>query len=126
MPNPASIPDVEARFRRLTTAERTNALAFLDDAWALLTGRLPNLDADLTAGTVSTENAVRVVAAMVVRVLRNPNGYLEESIDDYRYRRDQLVSSGALTVTDDELAALTPAGTYRRSGSVRLVAYGDG
>lgn len=125
MPNPATIDDVEARFRPLTAAEQVNAETFLDDAWWLLLGRLPNLEANLTAGTVSTENAVRVVASMVVRILRNPEGKSEESIDDYRYRRDALVSSGMLHVTDDELADLTP-GDFRRSRSVRMVAYGDG
>jgi Phage protein Gp19/Gp15/Gp42 len=125
MPNPATIDDVEARFRPLTPAEQVVAETFLDDAWWLLLGRLPNLEANLDAGTVSTENAVRVVASMVVRVLRNPDGKVEESIDDYRYRRDALVSSGALHVTDDELADLTP-GDFRRSRSVRMVAYGDG
>jgi hypothetical protein len=124
MSNPATITDIEDRFRPLTDAEKVNARAYLDDAWSLLTGRLPSLEANLAAGTVHISNAVRVVANMVVRVLRNPDGKLEESIDDYRYRRDALLSSGALTVTDEELADLTPNGP-RRVNSVRLVAYGD-
>lgn len=124
MPNPATISDIEDRFRVLTAAERVNAEAYLEDAWWLLTGRLPALEANLTAGTVKVGNVVRVVSAMVIRVLRNPEGKLEESIDDYRYRRDSLVSSGVLSVTDAELADLTP-GSTRRTGSVRLVAYGE-
>lgn len=124
MPNPAVISDIEDRFRPLTTAEAINAAAYLDDAWAMLLSRLPNLEANMTAGTVSTANVVRVLANMVIRILRNPDGKSEEQIDDYRYRRDALISSGALTVTADELADLTPA-VARRVNSVRLVAYGE-
>lgn len=124
MPNPATTSDIVARFRLLTEAETTKTEAYLDDAWWLLTGRLPNLEANMTAATVSTGNVVRVVSAMVIRVLQNPEGLLEEEIDDYRKRRDALTSTGALTVSDAELADLTP-GSTRRTNSVRLVAYGD-
>lgn len=124
MPNPATTDDIEDRFRVLTATERKNAEAYLEDAWWLLTGRLSNLEANMTAGTVKVGNVVRVVTAMVIRVLRNPEGKLEESIDDYRYRRDSLVSSGVLSVSDAELADLTP-GAGRRTNSVRLVAYGE-
>ena len=123
MANPATVADIEARWRPLSSQETTNATAFLDDAWAMLLHRRPSLEANITAGTVSEENVVRVVATMVLRVLKNPDGLLEESIDDYRYRRDALVSSGALQVIDDELETLTPPRTRRRS--VRLVILGD-
>lgn len=124
MANPATVADIEARWRSLSTAEQVNAEAFLDDAWWMLTARRPSLEADMTAGTVSTGNVTRVITAMVLRVLRNPDGKLSESIDDYQYTRDRLVSSGALYVTADELADVTPGGR-RQTGSVRLVAYGD-
>lgn len=123
MANPASIADIEARWRPLAAAELTNASALLDDAWALLVGRRPNIESDLVAGAVSTGNVVRVVSAMVLRVLRNPDGKVEETIDDYRYKRDALLASGALHVTDDELADVTPG--RRRRSSIRLVTYGD-
>lgn len=125
MANPATTADIEARWRPLTAPETTNAEAFLADAWALLTARRPTLEADITAGTVTVGNAVRVVTAMVLRILRNPDGVLQESIEDYSFRRDALVSTGRLHVTDEELAVLTPGG-HRRNASVRLVVHGDG
>lgn len=106
--NPAVVADLVERWRPLTAQETINAQAYLGDAWWLLTGRRRNLELDMAAGDVSEGNVVRVVCAIVLRLLRNPEGKLEESIDDYRYRRDQLVSSGALHVTDDELADLSP------------------
>jgi len=123
MPNPASTTDLENRYRVLTSSEVTNANAFLGDAWALLLARRPTLEADITAGTVTNANVIRVVCAMVLRVLRNPNGVLEFAIDDYRERRDSLVSSGVLHVTGDELSDVTPG--RRRQRSIRLTVYGD-
>lgn len=123
MANPATVADLEARWRPLTTQETTNAEALLDDAWAILLMRRPNLEADIAAETVSEANVIRVVCAMVLRVLRNPDGKLEEAIDDYRYRRDSSLSGGLLYVSSDELADITPGRGRRKS--VRLVIYGD-
>lgn len=79
----------------------------------------------MLAGVVLGPNVVRVLTAMVLRILRNPDGYDSETIDDYTYRRNSLMSSGALHVTGDELADLTPARGAGRRNSVRLVVYGD-
>lgn len=123
MANPATVADIEARWRPLSAQETINATAFLGDAWALLLSRRPNLEDDLTAQTISEENVIRVVCAMVLRVMRNPEGLVEFALDDYRARRDALVSAGLLLVTADELADITP-GRARRN-SVRLTIYGD-
>lgn len=123
MPNPTTTADLEARWRPLSAQETTNANALLGDAWALLLSRRPTLEADMAAGTVSQANVVRVVSAMVLRVLRNPEGVLSETVDDYTYRRDAVVSGGLLHVTGDELADITPG--RRRRSSVRLVVGGD-
>lgn len=124
MPNPTTTADVEARWRPLTDAETINAGAFLDDAWSLLLSRRPSLEDDLTAGTVSEGNVIRVMSAMVIRVLRNPEGLRAETIDDYSYTRDEALSAGLLYITADELADISPAGS-RRFNSIRMVAYGD-
>lgn len=127
MANPATLGDVEARWRPLTADEQITTQTLMDDTWAMLTGRLSALEANLTAGTVSPANVVRVVCAIVVRVLRNPEGLLEEQSDDYRYRRDQAVSTGQLFVTDQEIADLSPGYAGTRSAltvGVRPVGYG--
>ena len=123
MPNPATAADVAARWRTLSAEETTVATTLLDDAWLMLLGRLPSLEDNITAGTVTEANVVRVLATMVLRVLKNPDGKSEEAVDDYRYRRDSSLSAGLLYVTPDELADLTPSRARQRS--VRLVAYGD-
>ena len=123
MPNPATISDIEARWRPLNAQQTTNAEAYLDDAWSMLLGRRPSLESDLDEGTVSTNNVVRVLAAMVLRILRNPEGKSQEQIDDYKYTRSELTASGLLHVTGDELADITPG--RRRRRSIRLVRDGD-
>lgn len=121
--NPASVGDVESRFRLLTDAERVNAEAWLADAWSILTTHRPNLPDDLDDPAAVSESEVRrVVANMVVRKLQNPDGKLEEAGDDYRFRRDSAVSSGELYASERELEAVTPASEGRTRNSVRLVA----
>lgn len=120
---PATTSDVAARFRPLSEQEAAIAGVLLADAWAMLLGRRPGLEEDLFAGKVLTGNVIRVLTSMVIRVMRNPDGLLEESIDDYKYRRDSVVSSGLLHVTSDELADVTPGRRLRRS--IRLTVYGD-
>jgi hypothetical protein len=124
MANPATSTDVENRWRSLTPDEVVIVETLLDDAWAMLRRRRPTLEADIAASTVSEADAVRILANMVLRVMKNPEGKRSEQIDDYSYTRDNTLSSGELYVTAEELADLTPEG-YRRSKSVRLVAHGD-
>lgn len=124
MTTPASTSDIEARFYRpLTQHEIDISQDWLDDAWQMLLDRRPNLQADIDAGAVSGRTVVRVLCAMVSRIFSNPEGLLEEQIDDYRKRRDSLLSSGALTITSTELADITPGRASNRS--VRLVIYGQ-
>lgn len=107
--NPAIISDLEARFRPLTDAELPNAEALLDDAWEELQARIPDLMARRDAGTVSDGLVRRVVTAMVVRVLRNPDAIRQWGVDDATFTRDTLVSSGLLFVSADEVALLSGA-----------------
>lgn len=128
MPNPATLTDVERRWRPMSDQELLNAKAFLTDAWWLLTTRLPALETAMLSSDplvfVSADNVRRVVTNMVLRMLRNPEGFVTESIDDYSYRRATAIASGALSILPDELVELTPGGR-RRVRSIRLVAHGE-
>lgn len=126
MSNPVTTSDLAARLgRSLTPAETTLAQALLDDAWAILTARNTTIDARLTAATLDPALVRAVETAMVLRVLRNPDGKKQEAIDDYSWTRDTAISSGALYVSDEELALLSAPYTDTTRGSVRLVAYGE-
>jgi hypothetical protein len=96
VPNPVVTADIEARFRTLTDAEENTAQALIDDAWAVLLMMVPDIEDRMTAGTTSTEAVVFVMSAMVLRVLRNPNGVRSWSVDDYSETRDNSLAAGSL------------------------------
>jgi len=118
------VSDLVARWRPLSASESIVAQSYLDDAQGIVLVRRPTLLADITAGTVDAANVVTVVTAMVLRVLKNPDGKGEESIDDYRYKRDAAIASGALYVSDDELRLVTGVLIPRVRG-VRLLSGGE-
>jgi hypothetical protein len=72
---------------------------------------------------------VQIECAMVLRVLNNPEGKLQETIDDYTYRLDQSVSTGALYLSDAESSLLTSSGgsdgafTIRPAGTAPDMVY---
>lgn len=107
MPNPASTDDLEARWRPLSDQETTNGQTFLDDAWRMLSRRIPTLEADIVTDADLEAEVVRVSATAVLRVMKNPDGYRQESIDDYAWTRDQAVSAGLLYFTAAEIATLS-------------------
>jgi len=77
----------------------------------------------MAAGTVSQASVVKVVCQMVLRVLKNPDGYDQEAVDDWSGHRNSVAASGLLTITADELADITPGRASNRS--IRLINYGQ-
>ena len=112
MANPATTADVVSRWRTLSAQETTNAQTFLDDAWVMLRRHFTALGVDIealiTADADLEEDVVRVIVTAVLRVMKNPDGLAQESIDDYTYRRDEASAAGLLYFTDPELDGLVP------------------
>jgi hypothetical protein len=109
--SPASVTDLVRRsLRPLTDIEQTWAATRLDDAYTQIVALRPTVDSRLESNTVPdafVRLVVQVQCAMVLRVLNNPDGVLEESGDDYTRRLDALVSTGELKATDAELKMLS-------------------
>lgn len=104
--NPATASDLQARsLRTLSAQELSVGATLLGDAWNIILARVPSvadrLDA-LPADLAFKALVVQVECAMVLRVLSNPDGKLEESVDDYSYRIDAALSTGALYLSDAE------------------------
>lgn len=129
MASPATITDLKERsFRPLTEQEEQVGSVMLDDAWNLILTHRPHV-ADRVSDASFRNLVVQVQCAMVLRVIKNPEGYLSEQIDDYQYRRDSAVSTGALYVSDAELALLgnAPGGSEGAwSIDTRPIGYGPG
>jgi hypothetical protein len=111
------VADVQNRWRVLDADEAMIAPTLIADAQDILetAAEHAGVTEDVVAGTERLQRAyVRVVASMVARVLKNPDGFLTETEDAYTYRRDSAVSSGALYVSPEEIGSLTPIPVRRR------------
>jgi hypothetical protein len=113
--NPATGADLEARsLRTLTPQELAVGIKMLDDAWIIITSARPwvadIVDDPTPAGIRLRALVVQITCAMVLRVLNNPDGKLQEQIDDYSWRRDSAVSTGLLYLSDAEDALIGPGG----------------
>lgn len=107
MNNPALVTDVEARApRALTDDEKRMAQALLDDGWEQILARVPGVESRLVSGALRPGAVVAVLRQAVLPVILNPEGYLQESIDDWTGRRDASQSTGKLLISDEDLAAL--------------------
>ena len=118
MPNPVVIADIEARWRPLSAAEQDVAQSFIDDAWAVVLSQVPGVETRMTAETLSVDLVVKVVSAMVLRILKNPDGLRQWSVDDASFTRDQALSAGLLYLADSERIELMPRATYFGAGYV--------
>jgi hypothetical protein len=102
----ATLADLADRLGRdLTTVEARQGGALLTDATAIILDLFPQY------ATAPTAASTAVCAAMVLRVVRNPNGLRSEAVDDYSYTIDSARSAGELYMTDNEIDTLTPIRT---------------
>lgn len=99
----ATVDDVQARFNRpLTEEERALAGVLLGDVEAILRGRIRDLDDRVAADPNYRDLVVMVEASAALRVLRNPEGYRQETEGNYGYSLSAAVASGHLFVMDSE------------------------
>lgn len=123
--NQATVTDLGRRMLRpLTPDETTWAETALDDAFAQIVVQLPDVARRLDDPTLAADDPYRQVViavqcAMLQRVLANPDGVLEETLDDHTRRLDAAVSTGALYLTDTE-RTLLGAGTGQPEGAASV------
>lgn len=105
MPDLITVAEFEVRSgRTLTTAQRDQVGALIDDASALVADVVADATVtdtwDAVAGSVPP-GIVPVVVAMVRRGLDNPNGYRQESIGSYNYSLGADGASGIFATRQD-------------------------
>lgn len=122
--SPAITEDLTNRsLRPLSDAELRVGEYLLVDAWNIIASAQRTVATRLDQ--VSDTDpfyalVVQIQVAMVLRVLSNPDGVLEESGDDYTRRLDAARSSGSLYLSDAELSMLSEnSGTTAGAFTIR-------
>lgn len=106
----ATVDDVQARMGRpLTAEERQLATTLLDDVEAMLKARIPDLDERAAADPNYRTLVVMVESNAVTRVLKNPEGYRQETEGNYSYSLNVAAAAGYLLILDSEWALLGAA-----------------
>ena len=103
----AAVSDVSSRLgRELTPEDETMVSVRLEDVERLIRRRIPDLDDQVTNGDIDVEDLVQVEADALLRLVRNPDGYLSETDGSYSYMFSQSLASGQLTITPEEWQTL--------------------
>lgn len=106
MSSPVDVSAVETRWHPLSASESVVATTLLEDAWALLKRADASIATRLTAETLDLQLLKQVMAAMVLRVLRNPEQVKSrrETVGPFAVSND--MDATGLVVTPDELELL--------------------
>ena len=103
----ATFEDVEVRFfRELAPEERPLVEARLEDAERKIRARIPDLDDRAALDPNFLATVVAVTADAVIRLVRNPEGYVQETDGNYTYMLAQEGAAGVLTILPEEWADL--------------------
>lgn len=99
----ATFEDVEVRFfRDLLPEERDLVEARLDDAEGKIRSRIRNLDQKVLENPDYLNTVVRVCVDAVIRLIRNPEGFVQETDGNYTYMLSASNADGRLTILTEE------------------------
>ena len=84
----------------------------LEQVERLIRRRIPDLDTRVSLSETFEADLIDIEADSVLRLVRNPEGYLSETDGVYTYQLQNDLSTGKLQVLDDEWTIL---GVYRLS-----------
>lgn len=107
----ATVEDVQLRYHdQIDEALAVVVGTRLNDAELIIRNTIPDLDDRVADSDNYHQIVVMVESDMVLRLIKNPDGYSQESDGNYSYAIYQNVASGRLEVLDDEWDLLQPAG----------------
>jgi hypothetical protein len=90
----------------------------LEQVERMIRRRIPDLDARVAASETFLADLIDVESDAVLRLVRNPEGYISETDGSYTYQLSDALNSGQLQVLDDEWMML---GVYRLSRMSTIV-----
>lgn len=99
----AELADVQARYHLpIDSSMEPLVLARLQDAEDKIRIRIPDLDERVDQGIISQNTVVRVTADAVIRLVRNPDGYISETDGNYTYQLSFDGGGSDLTISPAE------------------------
>lgn len=90
----------------------------LEDVERLIRKRIPNLDDLILNGTIDVDDVKQVEAEAVLRVVRNPDGFVSETDGNYTYQLSHATVAGRLEILPEEWLLL---GVSVRGGMFTLI-----
>ena len=78
----------------------------LEQVERMIRRRIPDLDAQAAISSTFEADLIDIEADAVLRLVRNPEGYLSETDGAYTYQLQADLSQGKLTILDDEWQTL--------------------
>lgn len=106
----AAASDVATRWGKALADMEPEIVALLEvrlnDVERMIKRRIPDLDAQITATTIDVEDVKQVEADAVLRLARNPEGYLSETDGNYTYMLRSDLSTGKLEIPPEDWETL--------------------
>jgi hypothetical protein len=68
----------------------------------MLVRRIPDLDAKIATEEIDAAEVIDIEAEAVLRLVRNPEGYVSESDGNYSYQFNRETASGRLEILVEE------------------------
>jgi uncharacterized protein YcaQ len=103
----ATAADVQAVLgRTLTTEETALATRRLAQVERMIVRRIPDLADQIAAEEIDQADVVDIEAEAVLRLVRNPEGYLSENDGQYGYQFNRETASGKLEILASEWETL--------------------
>lgn len=106
----AAASDVAARWGKAVDDLDPEIVALIEvrlgDVERKIKRAIPDLEAQITAGTIDVEDVKQVESDAVLRLARNPDGYLSETDGNYTYMLRSDLSSGTLDIPPEDWETL--------------------
>lgn len=99
----ATPDDVSVRWARTPSNEEADLIAIrLDDVERIIRRKIPDIDDRILSGDLDIEDVIRVESDVVLRMVRNPEGFVSETDGNYTYQLAHNTSPGSLSLLPEE------------------------
>ena len=119
--DPVDVSNVADRYEGdLGKFRSTYVETLIADAQAAISSQLPEVAGYLAAGTLSAQMYVKTVAAMVLRVIRNPQGFIYQTAGDSAVSLSPQSDPGEVVLTASDRTSLVGSGAVAAFGTASI------